>query len=188
MFTHISPYALTPLWVALLTPWLMKLVNLVGRSTADQDAKNGIYRYSKGIIITSQFFLILLPMLPFLIFPLREIENGSWLESGPLPQVIGALILWFACVCLLFSLLLYIERYTIKLDDQTLTISAFRSRTIRYVDIIKFAVEPRARQTTRLKLTVSKGNDVIIPGSLPKFDELVNDLHQHVYGGSPDRS
>ncbi len=84
------------------------------------------------------------------------------------------------CECLLFSLVLYMEYYTVKLNDQTLTISAFGSRTIRYVDIIKIVVEPRARQSKRLKLTVSKAKDGIIPGSLPKFDELVIDLRQRV--------
>ena len=184
MFISISPFALTPLPVAFGVPWLIKLENLFGRSTADQDAKNGIYRYSKGSIIFSQFGSLMLGMSWFLAIPLHEIANGSWIELSALPQITSVLILWFALECLLFGLSLYIERYTIKLDDRTLTVSAFGSRTIRYVDIIKFAVEPRARQSKRLKITVAKGNDVIFPGSLPKFDELVIDLRQHLSGAA----
>ena len=184
MLIGISPYALTPLAVAFGVPWLIKLENLFGRSSADHDAKNGIYRYSKGSIVFSQFFIMLFAMLWFFVFPLRQIEDGSWIGSHTLTQISSILFVWLACECLLFSLVLYMEYYTVRLNDLTLTISAFDSRTIRYVDIIKIVVEPRARQSKRLKLTVSKGKDVIIPGSLPKFDELVIDLRQRV-GGRP---
>lgn len=180
MLMGISPYALTPLAVAFGVPWLIKLENLFGRSSADQDAKNDIYRYSKGSIVFSQFFIMLFAMLWFFVFPLRDIANGSWVGSASLTQISSILFAWLVCECLLFSLVLYMEYYTVRLNDLTLTISAFGSRTIRYVDIIKIAVEPRARQSKRLKLTVFKGKDVIIPGSLPKFDELVIDLRQRV--------
>ena len=128
---------------------------------------------------------MLFAMSWLIVFPLRDIANGSWIGSGSLTQILSVLLMWLASEILLFSLVLYMEKYTIKLDDQTLTISAFGSRTIRYVDIIKIIIEPRARQSKRLKLTVAKGNDVIIPGSLPKFDELVIDLRQRLKAAQP---
>lgn len=181
MLANIPPSIILPISVAFGVPLVTKFVNLFGRDSADQDAKNGIYRYSKGAIAFMQLSIILWEAMFFLVFwPIRDILNGSWADSLSLAQISFVVIAQPGCAFLLLILWLYVERFTIKLEDQILTISAFGSRIIRYSDITNIAVERRARGASRLRIDLLKSNDITIPDSLPKFDELVIDLRQHV--------
>jgi hypothetical protein len=110
--------------------------------------------------------LIVLPFLPGL--------------SGDTPH--GIFFLYFALFSgAAFAAAIYFFRYQVVVKDQTITVGAFRRRTIPFSDVIDWDFIKGSR-SSELWVYLHGGQRLKFSGLLCDFDELVGMVNSHMAG------
>jgi hypothetical protein len=82
---------------------------------------------------------------------------------------------------LAFALAMYFFRYQVVVKDQTMTVGAFRRRTIQFSDVIDWDVIKGSR-SSELWVYLPGGQRLKFSGLLSDFDELVGMVNSHMAG------